>query len=529
MQEQYNDLVFKIKGTLKYKWVALLLAWAICIAGWTSIMLMPNKYKSEAQVYVDTKSMLQPLLHGLAVEQDVRELVNVMKQLMFTQQNLEKIAHLAKLDAKKKNDVQRYEMIQDLKMDVFISGMEQQSDLFTIAYEAKDPDVAKNVVLAVLSVFSEQTQESTLKDADSSQQFIGNQLKELEVRLRNAEKARENFKRLNFGLLPDQEHNQMLRVHQLDDQLNAAKLALNEAVAERNILAVQMQEVLASSHEWKEKDPTSKESLAEHTIEELRVKKADLLSKYTAKHPQILAIDDTLKELLKNKKAEDQLNRNAQHVLGKNMMENKYIQDLKMTLNRAEAKVGSLKTTISFTEQQIKVLKEELNTRLTVETEMQNLNRDYDSIHANYKALLERREQATLSQSVDNESIALKFRIAEPPNKPLKPSSPNRLILSTVVLLAGLAIGFGVAFGLFYIKPTFMTTGQLREIIGLPVLGSVSYNTDNGLFNNKRNIMLYTGVSSGLLLTYMGVIVFEFMRIKQVTVHSLLNSIIDKL
>ena len=232
MQEQYNDLIFKIKGTLKYKWIALLLAWIICIVGWTVVMVMPNKYKSEAQVHVDTKSMLQPLLHGLAVEQDIRELVNIMKQLMFTQQNLEKIAQLAKLNVANKSDIQRYEIIQDLKKDVFISGMKQQNDLFSIAYESVTPDEAKNVVLAVLTVFSEQTQESTLQDADSSQQFIGNQLKELEVRLRNAEKARENFKRLNFGLLPDQEHSQMLRMHQLDAQLSATKLALNEAVAE---------------------------------------------------------------------------------------------------------------------------------------------------------------------------------------------------------------------------------------------------------------------------------------------------------
>ena len=525
MQEQYNDLIFKIKGTLKYKWIALLLAWIICIVGWTVVMVMPNKYKSEAQVHVDTKSMLQPLLHGLAVEQDIRELVNIMKQLMFTQQNLEKIAQLAKLNVANKSDIQRYEIIQDLKKDIFISGMKQQNDLFSIAYESVTPDEAKNVVLAVLTVFSEQTQESTLQDADSSQQFIGNQLKELEVRLRNAEKARENFKRLNFGLLPDQEHSQMLRMHQLDDQLSATKLALNEAVAERKVLAVQMQEVLATSHEWKSKDPTSKVSLAESMIEELQVKKADLLSKYTDKHPQVIAIEDTLKELMKNKTAADLANKSAHGVLGKDMMENKYIQDLKMALNRAEAKVGSLQTKISFTEQQIKGLKAELNTRLTVETEMQNLNRDYDSINANYKALLERREQASLSQSVDNESIALKFRIAEAPNKPLKPSSPNRLILSTAVLLVGFSVGFGLAFGLFYMKPTFMTTGQLREIIGLPVLGAVSYNANNSILNNKRSVVLFTVILASLFVTYVAIMIFEFMRVKQVSIYSLLHSV----
>lgn len=69
-----------------------------------------------------------------------------------------------------------------------------------------------------------------------------------------------------------------------------------------------------------------------------------------------------------------------------------------------------------------------------------------------------------------------------------------------------------------------MTTGQLREIIGLPVLGSVSFNSNDSLLNKKQHILLFTAVSSGLILAYVGIMIFEFMRVKQVTIPSLLHS-----
>ena len=84
----------------------------------------------------------------------------------------------------------------NLKKDIHING--GADDIFIIQYEAINPDEAKNVVQAVLTVFSEQTQLSTLGNTDSAQRFIDEQIQEYEMRLRNGEKARENFKRANI-------------------------------------------------------------------------------------------------------------------------------------------------------------------------------------------------------------------------------------------------------------------------------------------------------------------------------------------
>jgi polysaccharide chain length determinant protein (PEP-CTERM system associated) len=525
MYEKLNELIFRVKGALKYKRLAIVLSWVICLSGWSLLLALPNKYKSEAQVHVDTKSMLQPLLKGLAVQQDLRELISIMKQLMFTEQNLQRIAQLAHLDYEGKNPLQQYELIQDLKKDIHIAGMRQQSDLFKIDFESKNPESARDVVQAVLSVFSEQAQKSTTDDADSSQLFIENQLKEYENRLRLAEKARENFKRENFGLLPDDNHNQMQRLNDLNDKLNGSKLTLSEATAERNVLAKQMQDLINTNNKFKETHSGLPLTPVEKKREELLNKKAELLLKFTELHPAVLAINQALGNLNKYSEVTKQLKRNDDQILYKDLIENKYVQDLKMALNNAEGKVASFQSKIKFYQDEIDNLSEELNTRLSVETEMQNLNRDYDSVYANYKALLERREQATLSEKIGNEEMTLKFRIAESPNLPLKPSSPNRILLDTLILIVSLGLGAGVSVSIYFIKPTFMTSKQLREVTGLPVLGYVSYSAnavdlEKSKIENKQFIVLFLG----LFFVYSLFISYEYLSLKQVPIITLLKN-----
>ena len=83
MQEQLSEILYFLKGALKYKWTALIMTWVLSICGWTYVSMMPDKYTSIAKVHVETRTMLQPLLSGMAIEADVRGLLRVMQQLMF--------------------------------------------------------------------------------------------------------------------------------------------------------------------------------------------------------------------------------------------------------------------------------------------------------------------------------------------------------------------------------------------------------------------------------------------------------------
>ena len=76
-----------------------------------------------------------------------------------------------------------------------------------------------------------------------------------------------------------------------------------------------------------------------------------------------------------------------------------------------------------------------------IEAKAKDLDRDYDVIKHNYDELLQRREAAKLSEAADTKADKIQFRIVDPPQVPLEPSSPNRKLLISIVLLAGVAAG----------------------------------------------------------------------------------------
>jgi len=41
MQEQLSEILYFIKGALKYKWTALIMTWVLSICGWTYVSMMP--------------------------------------------------------------------------------------------------------------------------------------------------------------------------------------------------------------------------------------------------------------------------------------------------------------------------------------------------------------------------------------------------------------------------------------------------------------------------------------------------------
>ncbi|MDD5275079.1 MAG: hypothetical protein PHR16_03230 [Methylovulum sp.] len=506
-----NEILFYLKGILKYKWIAVSVVWILCLSGWGAVLVLPNKYTSEARVHVETKTMLQPLLRGMTVQSDIRGLLLVMQSLMFTKDNLERIIKLAELDKDINNSFDLLQKIGELKKKIHIIG--GANDIFTIQYEAGNPDEAKNVVQAVLTVFSEKTQLSTLFGADEAHHFIDEQIHEYEMRLRNSERALENFKRANLGLLPGQSGNQISDIQQISSTLEDAKLQLSEATSRKVALQTQLDEAM-SGDDWGVVD--EKIDVEDARITELKQKKDNLLIKYTAKHPEIVYIDKMLKKLEKElveKKAK--LSPVEDVWVDSAVMANPYIQTIKVAMNDTDANIASINSRVEKYEARLKTARDELNMRLSIETEMQNLNRDYETIKKNYEQLLVSREQASMSKKVDDQSDALKFKIADAPNVPLEPSSPKRKLLYSIVLGAGSVCGLAVSFLIYLIRPTFLTVKQIRQIAGLPVLGVISFKiSSKEVEKNKKETLRFNAAILGLFLVYIGFMSIDILSIK---------------
>jgi polysaccharide chain length determinant protein (PEP-CTERM system associated) len=149
-------------------------------------------------------------------------------------------------------------------------------------------------------------------------------------------------------------------------------------------------------------------------------------------------------------------------------------QQLTVALATAEANVAAMKARVAEYGVRLNELQAAANALPQIEAEYTQLTRDYEVIKVRYDKLLERRESAQISGDVEASDVAMGFRVIDPAKVPLAPTSPNRLWLMTVALLAALGGGLGVAFLMSQLRPTFNDERRLKEVGGLPVLGTIA-------------------------------------------------------
>ena len=98
MQEVIAQAMTYLWGIWRHKWLALGLAWIVALAGWAYVWQMPESYVATAKLYVDTNSVLRPLMRGLAITPDVNQRMSMMSRTLLSRPNLEKLARMTDLD-----------------------------------------------------------------------------------------------------------------------------------------------------------------------------------------------------------------------------------------------------------------------------------------------------------------------------------------------------------------------------------------------------------------------------------------------
>lgn len=505
MHEVVTEVVAHARSASRFKWVAIIVAWVICLAGWVFVSQMPDKFESSARVHVDTRTVLRPLLSGLAIQPNVQSQVRLMSRLLFSRPNLEKVARMTDLDLNAKDEKGMQALVADLKGMLAISGA-RQLDLFTISAENQDPRLAKKLVQSLLTIFVEETLGESRKDSDTAQRFLDQQIKEYEQRLVAAEKAREQFKRENYGALPGQGGSHYDKLQSLAGQLEESKLALEEGITRRNELERQLEDEEPMFEDF---GGGIASSPLDARIQSLQAQIDNLLIRYTDQHPEIKILKQTIADLEKQKE-EELASGDFEEEAGDFGQTNPVFQQMKIALGEADANVASLRGRAKTLQERIEKTKEMMSKSLDVETKLQGLNRDYSIIKNNYDALLKRRETARLSENVEQNTDSVKFRIVDPPQVPTKPSAPNRILFYSGVFAGSLLVGAGIAFLLSLLKPVFTAPQKMREVTSLPILGSVSMNwVTRHVLQRRKRIIRFSLASFALLMAFGGVLTLE--------------------
>lgn len=466
MHELLHLIRSQLKATWRYRWFAMAAAWIIALGGWTVVHLMPDIYVAYARVFVDTQSMLRPLLSGLAVHPNIDQMVAMMSRTLVSRVNVEKVIHMAAMDAGLNTPEEREKLIARLTRDLTIKSAGREN-LYTITYADQNPEQAKRVVQALLTIFMQGSLGNKRDDSDSAQQFIEEQLQSYSEKLVAAEDAVTEFKRRHLGQTPVGGQDYYARLSDSKAALRQAMLELRVALNSRDAIKQQLAEI--KSRLGDKGAVTRADSAIDARIRALEQTLDSLRLNYTEQHPDVVATVRIIGQLREQKEAEEKIAKP-----GPSAPQGLAYQQLTVALASAEANVAAMKARADEYAIRYNELQAAANAQPQVEAEYKQLTRDYEVIKVRYDRLLERRESARISGDVEASDVVMGFRVIDPPQVPLGLKQPNRLRLMTMVLLAALGGGLGFAFLLSQMRPTIDDERSLRDVSGLHVLGTVA-------------------------------------------------------
>jgi polysaccharide chain length determinant protein (PEP-CTERM system associated) len=519
--ESLSSLVLQyLHAIWRRKWIVALAAWAVCIVGWTVVAMIPSRYESMARVYVDADQLLTPLLRGITVDVDPGQQLDVLQHTLLSRPNMEQLMHMADLDRTVKTAADKDALIQRLMQQIVI--IPQTRNLFVITYQDTNPTTARNVVQSLLTIFAENTAGTQRAQMDNAQRFLNDQIALYEQQLRDAEKRNADFRTAHLDVLSGAAS--ASAIDNLRKQLEQTKNDLQDAIVKRDEIQKNIDSLIPVTG----LDATSTTATlgngatAQQRLAALQQQLVDLRLRDTDQHPDVIALKNQIGALSAEIGAAHGLKTTTTSESGETIVVHTRVSSVvydqvRIRLLDAQSQVVSLQRRADQAQSELDRVTAIAQSQPGVDAQMEDMDRDYGILKKNYEELLSRREATNLAQAADTTADKIQFRIVDAPQVPTVPFAPNRPLLFSVVMLAGVLGGLAIPVLLTQIDRSYTTLQRLRGL-GLPVLGGVTYVS---LFKSKSQGLMETagfGASAVALMMIYGVLI-----VLSINLHSVMS------
>lgn len=498
-------------GAWQFRWQGLAAAFLFCLAGWLGVALIPNTFQSEAKVYINTDTLLRPLLKGLTVTTDTDQEIAVMLRSLLANPNLERVIRATDPTAGTMSGARMQDAIDDLREKVSLKNL-GAANLYSIAYRGPDPKYAQSVSQSLLSVLIDSNLGNQRRDSDNVQSFLDNQIADYEQKLTQADKLRAEFKSAHINFFAAGSNGGPVEIGggivAATAAVTQAQTALSEAVARRDSLRAQLKTTQATldvnAPAPMMSDGSQGSMGAAGQLAMARNKLNDLKTRYTDDYPDVA----NLKRLIERLQSDIKNNVGGSDGNMQGISNPTYVA-IRTKLADEEAEVAVDQNRLNDAQTRVGEAKQTALEAISVQRQYEDLNRDYQVLHQNYEQLVARRESANISEAAGGQQSAV-FQVIDPPLRPDRPIAPNRLLFNALVLLAGIAAGAGTALAFSEFYGRFFNIEKLSEAFSVPVLGAITaIQTTADIMRQRRTNAIFAAGIGCLMLSYL-VVLFLF-------------------
>ncbi len=418
---------------------------------------------------VNSRTNLERIIKDFNLYPDSR-----IREKSFFQRIKEKI--LVKLGRKIPEDeanpkVSMLGLVENLRKRIKVT-VRGGGNAFEISFQWDDPETAAAVANAIASQYIEQNLKVREEMAMGTTAFLRSETERLRKELEIREKEVERFKKEHMGMLPDQLQSNLNILGQLKDELTDLEKRIS--LEKQQALMLQAQAQAFQQGPDVGSFMVGAEGAvgeADMEIQQLQQKMEELLTRYTERHPDVVALKRRIEKLKKEagqSQAPPETSLDMGVLGGQDMMA--------MQLEQINARIADYEKQAEALKKQIALYKERVERTPQVELELTKLIRDYQTVQKRYANLLAKQLDAQMAEELEKRQKGEQFRVLDPAIPPEKPIKPDVRKVFLMALVLGLGLGGGLAYVRETLDPKFYSPEEVeafaktKVVVSLPLL-----------------------------------------------------------
>lgn len=462
----------------RYWWILSITVVGCGAIAMSLAMVLPKKYTSQTLILVQQPTVPSDIVKPVVTE-DLNHRLASMQEQILSRTRLEPIIEKFGLYSELRGTVHIEDLVERLRTSIEVKplvsmpGTQNQSlPGFYVGVTFNNPQLGQRICTEITSMFMEQNAHALEQQAARTTSFLNQQLDEAKAKLDAQDAKLAQFKRQYLGSLPEEEQTNLSLLMGMNSQLEANTQALSRAQQDKAFnesLLSQQQASLAVSQHQPDKNPETLEQQLTALQDQLTV----LQARYTAEHPDVIKIKNSIEGVKKRMAEEPKANPSGGESVQTPRSEPPQIQQLRAKLHQDELNIADLTKRQAQIQNQIGVMQARVQASPMVEQQYKEMTRNYQSALGFYNELLTKRNNSAMATDLQHQQEGEQFRVLDPPSLPDKPSFPKKPYFLGGGLASGFALGLGILASIAFSDRSIYTERDVELCLQLPVLGLI--------------------------------------------------------
>jgi polysaccharide chain length determinant protein (PEP-CTERM system associated) len=460
-------------------------------------VVWPKNYTTSAVLFADVTNIIGPLLKGNAEVTQIDRSEKV-SEILYTKPIMLSVGRRADLIKDGMSEIEQLRVVDYIRARIRIER-ERSDDYFRISFTANNPDVSFEVLNAMVAEFIENAARKKRDESMSAYNFIDSQVQMYKRQLEAAEEKLKEFKAQNTDGTEEQVN---ARLASLRQDIETLKINTEETQARANSITQQ----LGNEGQYLQ---------AKGQIDELRLRRQVLTSQleqlqlsYQDSYPDIVSLKTQIAEV-------DQSIRKMQEsgaVFGSGeKVQNPLYEELRKQLSEADVELRTQKRRMQSL---IKLQGEELERQERIaarQAQLSELTRDNDVFRRVYEEMLQKKEAARLSMTLDKEGQGVTYRVQESPSFPLRPSGLRFIHFAILGPIFAFLAPIGLLIAYIMLDPHIRSARGLQKSLpdDVPMIGVIPHY-DSPIVQRllRRDVWMLLAIATLGMAVYVGTAVF---------------------